>query len=64
MHQLGSFIAISAIYFGLASAVGAQPQPSAPRTVSSPADPRPQQDHFQHPLMTSCHASDARSPGR
>lgn len=59
MQRFGRFLTVSAIYFGLASAVDAQAPtdseasraPSAAQTVESRAAEPPRQDHFEHPML-------------
>ena len=61
MSTLSKFHALSAIYFGLASAVMAQPA-SAPSEPAPPPAENTRQDRFQHPMLEPRHGNDAR-PG-
>lgn len=63
MNHLNKFFAISAVYFGLASAVGAQ-STQAPANAASAqtADRDAPQKEFQHPMLEQRSSSDMR-PG-
>lgn len=51
MNHLGKFYALSAIYFGLASAVAAQPGPAAGASSASRTVEEAAPDEFQHPML-------------
>jgi len=58
MNQLNRFYALSAIYFGLASAVGAQPQSTRSDTSASSVAEEPRQEKFKHPMLEPRHGNE------
>lgn len=71
MTRFSPFLAISAIYFGLASAVGAQPvaASSAAQGAARVEDTRPKiedtrRDRFEHPMLERHPSHDMRPSGK
>lgn len=62
MSSLSKFYALSAIYFGLASAVGAQTASGTATGSTESTGDKPRQESFQHPMLESQPSNDAR-PG-
>lgn len=63
MNHLSKFYAISAIYFGLASAVGAQPASAPSGSPPASAVEGARQDEFQHPMLEQRSGHDMRTNG-
>lgn len=59
MNHFGKFYALSAIYFGLASPVGAQP-PAAPEPSAAQSVEQAPYDHFEHPMLEQRSGSEMR----
>lgn len=64
MNHLTKFHAISAVYFGLASAIGAHAAAPGPEAAGSPAVERPRQDRFEHPMLEQHPSTDLRQDGQ
>ncbi len=60
MSQLNKFYAASAIYFGLASAVVAQPRTVQPDAPAAAETENMRQDRFQHPMVDPRPSTDLR----
>lgn len=57
MNNLNKFYAVSAIYFGLASAVGAQTATARSNASDAPiATPDARPDEIQHPMLEQPHS--------